>query len=114
MIAPVVGNSIRLRPVLRIVGSGVVEGARPGVVSHHLQTVGESLLHFDLEAVVAVAGIAAVIAQVLAPAELLEVRFPLVGGKRPEADDGGLIRVVIAARAREDVSTVISDVSSFQ
>src|SRR4051794_2477255 len=78
---------------------------------HDLQSGGESLLNLDLQAVVAVARVAPVVAKVLRPAELLEIGFPLVRRQGAKPNQGGLIRIIIAASSRKDVRSVVAYVS---
>ena len=63
---------------------------------------------------VVVAGIRAVVAQVLRPAKLVEEGLALVGGEGTEAIDVGLVGIVISARAGEDVSALGANVGDFR
>ena len=112
MRAVVVVRTIRQVLVDVVVGVRVVE--RPGkrVVPEQRVAAREPLLGLELHRVVVVAGVAAVVAEVLAPAELLEVRLALVGGQRAEPFDAGLVEIVVAAEAGEHVRALVADVGS--
>ena len=97
-----------------VVGAVVVDVLRPRVVRHDVEAAGEALVELHLQRVVVVAGVAAVVAQVLRPAELLEERLALIGGQRAEAVDVGLIGIVVAAGAGEDVSALGADVADLK
>ena len=96
-----------------VVGVRVVEGSRPRVVREQRVAAGETLLGLELHRVVVVARIAAVVAEVLAPAELLEERLALVGRQRAESFDRRLVEVVVAAEAGEHVRAFVADVGGF-
>ena len=93
-----------------VVGVRVVERSRKRVVAEQRVASRETLLGLQLHRVVVVARVAAVVAEVLTPAELLEVRLALIGRQRAESFDRGLVEVVIAAEAGEHVRALVADV----
>ena len=70
---------------------------------HDIQAVRKTPVELHLHGVVVVTCVRPVVAQILAPAELLEEGLALVGGERAESVHVGLVGIVVSARAREDV-----------
>ena len=77
----VAGDAARQAGIAWVVGAVVVDVLRPRVVRHDVKAVGEAFVEPQLHRVVVVAGVAAVVAQVLRPAELVEERLALVRGE---------------------------------
>lgn len=61
MTSIVAGNTTSQLGITRIVSSVVVNILRPGVVRHYVESTGKALVEFQLQRVVVITGIAAVI-----------------------------------------------------
>src|SRR3954454_15790688 len=108
--AVVIGGAVGIAGVYRIIGPAEVHIARPGVMRKELKSLREALFHFDLQRVVIIAGVTAKVAYALRPAELPEVSLALISGKRTEADQSGLIRIIVATGSSKHVRSFVADV----
>src|ERR1035438_2534686 len=89
---------------------GVIEGAGPGEVALQLEAAIEAFFAADLQGVELHAAVVTEVLDALGPPELLVEEAPLVGGEGAEADDAGLVDVVVGA-AGGDVIALVADVA---
>src|SRR5437763_14324266 len=99
MSAVVVGRSVRIVRINRVIRPREIHVPGPCVMGQELEPLRESFVHFYLERLVIIARVAGKITKVLAPTELLEIRLALIRGERAEACQRRLIGIVVAAGA---------------
>src|SRR5262245_25842635 len=80
-------------------------------MAHHGEAFRETLVGLELQSVIVVTGVRAVVTEVLRPAEFLEEGLALIERQRAKSLYRRLVEVVVAAVAGEDVSAFRTDVS---